>query len=84
MSDTLARSVSAFDATQVNTCGILHRDGIFYATLKIWGEELPLEVALHGVRSEQEAQQAFSTLVQLRQAQCNSQFQPSSGLSIVK
>jgi hypothetical protein len=32
------------------------------------GQEFPLEIALHGVRSEVEAQQAFATLSRLRLA----------------
>ena len=63
---------TAFNAPKAMTCGVLNRDGIFYATLKMHGEEIPLEVALHGVRSETEAQQAFNTLIQLRLADCAS------------
>ena len=61
---------TAFNAPKATTCGVLNRDGIFYATLKVHGEETPLEVALHGVRSETEAQQAFNTLIQLGMAAC--------------
>jgi hypothetical protein len=68
--DATESLATAFDAPKVNTCGVLNRNGIFYATLKMQGEEAPLEVALHGVRSETEAQQAFQTLVQLRLADC--------------
>jgi hypothetical protein len=68
--DATESLATAFNAPKVNTCGVLNRDGIFYATLKMRGEERPLEIALHGVRSETEAQQAFNTLVQLRFADC--------------
>ena len=33
-------------------------------------QEAPLEIALHGVRSESDAQIAFQTLARLRQACC--------------
>ena len=33
-------------------------------------QDAPLEVALHGVQSESEAQKAFETLATLRQARC--------------
>lgn len=62
---------TAFNAPRPSTCGVLNRDGIFYASLKFEGLEVPMEIALHGVRSESEARQAFATLVQLRQAQCD-------------
>ena len=61
---------TAFNAPPVSACGVLNRNGIFYATLKMLGEDAPLEVALHGVRSESEAQQAFNALLQLRNADC--------------
>lgn len=63
---------TAFNAPKARTCGVLNRNGIFYATLKMHGEDIPLEVALHGVRSETEAQQAFNALIQLRMADCTS------------
>jgi hypothetical protein len=68
--DATESLATAFNAPKVNACGVLNRDGIFYATLKMHGEEAPLEIALHGVRSETEAQQAFKTFLQLRQADC--------------
>jgi hypothetical protein len=60
----------AFDTPTAKTCGVLNRDGIFYASLRMHGEDLPWEIALHGVNSEREAQEAFATLVLLRQAKC--------------
>ena len=72
MNDSTESFATAFNAPKVTTCGVLNRDGIFYAALKVHGEEKPLEVALHGVRSETEAQQAFNTLIQLRMADCAS------------
>jgi hypothetical protein len=48
----------------------LVRDGIFYAVLKIRGEEVPLLVALHGVSSEFEARSAFQTLAGLPESDC--------------
>jgi hypothetical protein len=68
--DATGSFATAFNAPKVNTCGVLNRDGIFYASLKMRGEEIPLEIALHGVRSESEAIQAFKTLIQLRLADC--------------
>jgi hypothetical protein len=41
---------------------VWNRDGIFYATVPLHGGESPLEVALHGVRSESEAQEALALL----------------------
>ncbi len=70
MKDATESFATAFNAPRAYTCGVLNRDGIFYASLKMQGQEAPLEIALHGVRSESEAQVAFATLVQLRQAEC--------------
>lgn len=61
---------TAFNAPKANTCGVLNRNGIYYASLKMQGADAPLEIALHGVRSEIEAEEAFRTLVQLRLADC--------------
>ena len=61
---------TAFNTPSVSSCGILNRDGIFYASLSMENQEAPLEVALHGVNSEYEAQIAFQTLATLRQARC--------------
>jgi hypothetical protein len=61
----------AFNMPKANACGVLNRGGIFYASLRMQGEEAPLEIALHGVSSEREAQEAFATLVRLRQAECH-------------
>lgn len=61
---------TAFNAPQVFTCGVLNRDGIFYASLRMENSDSPLEVALHGVQSESEAQKAFETLATLRGALC--------------
>jgi hypothetical protein len=61
---------TAFNTPSVSSCGILNRDGIFYASLCMENSDAPLEVALHGVQSEKEAQQAFQTLATLRQARC--------------
>ena len=72
MKDSTESLATAFNAPKATTCGVLNRNGIFYATLKVHGEETPLEVALHGVRSETEAQEAFNTLIQLRMADCAS------------
>ena len=44
------------------------RDGIFYATLAWDSEGTPLEVALHGVSSESEAQQACAAMAESREA----------------
>jgi hypothetical protein len=70
MKDATESIATAFNAPKAKTCGVLNRDGIFYASLKMRGTEAPLEIALHGVRSETEAQQAFKTLIQLRLADC--------------
>ena len=61
---------TAFNTPLVSTCGVLNRDGIFYATLRMENSDAPLEIALHGVQSETEAQKAFLTLATLRQARC--------------
>jgi hypothetical protein len=61
---------SGLNAPKARACGVLNRDGIFYASLRIQGQDMPLEIALHGVSSEIEAQQAFATLSNLRQACC--------------
>lgn len=62
---------SSFGKPLGNPCGVLNRNGIFYATLKMQGQEMPMEVALHGVRSELEARQAYETLSALRGAECS-------------
>jgi hypothetical protein len=61
---------TAFNAPQVSTCGVLNRDGIFYASLRMENSDSPLEVALHGVQSETEARKALETLATLRGALC--------------
>ncbi|HTG45952.1 MAG TPA: hypothetical protein VK633_15640 [Verrucomicrobiae bacterium] len=61
----------AFDAPKPKSCGVLNRDGIFYASLAMRGEEMPMEIALHGVNSEVEAKQAFAALARLRHAACD-------------
>jgi hypothetical protein len=53
-------TVASASPSQLTSWGVLHRDGIFYATSRSLGDELPFEVALHGVRSESEAQQAIA------------------------
>lgn len=61
---------TAFNPPTALACGVLNRDGIFYASLRMADQDDPLEIALHGVRSEMEAQKAFATLATLRQARC--------------
>jgi hypothetical protein len=61
----------AFNAPTAYTCGVLNRNGIFYATIRMQGSDAPMEIALHGVRSETEAQQAFAALIRLRGADCD-------------
>jgi hypothetical protein len=61
---------TAFNTPSVSSCGILNRNGIFYASLCMENQDAPLEIALHGVQSETEAQKAFQTLATLRQARC--------------
>ena len=39
--------------------GLLNRNGVFYATVRMQGQGAPMEVALHGVRSEMDARQAL-------------------------
>ena len=70
VNDATESLATAFNAPKAKTCGVLNKDGIFYASLRMRGDEAPLEVALHGVRSESEAQQAFKTLLGLRLADC--------------
>jgi hypothetical protein len=70
LNNTTKSFAEAFNAPTVYNCGVLNRDGIFYASLRMQGQDDPLEIALHGIRSESEAQQAFATLAQLRQARC--------------
>lgn len=70
MNNATESFTTAFNAPQVFTCGVLNRDGIFYASLRMENQETPLEIALHGVQSESEAQKAFETLSTLRQARC--------------
>jgi len=48
----------AYNLPQLVSWGVLMRDGIFYATMH--GQDVPFEIALHGVRSESEAQQALA------------------------
>ena len=62
---------SSFGSPLGNPCGVLNRNGVFYASLKMQGQESPMEVALHGVRSEIEARQALATLSMLRGAECS-------------
>ena len=47
---------------QLSSWSVWNRDGIFYATVPLAGGESPMEVALHGVRSESEAQEALALL----------------------
>ena len=61
---------TAFNSPEVSTCGVLNRGGIFYASLRMESSDTPVEIALHGVQSETEAQRAFETLATLRQARC--------------
>ena len=68
--DATESCATAFNAPKAKTCGVLNRNGIFYASLRVLGEDAPLEIALHGVRSEIEAQEAFRALVRLRLADC--------------
>jgi hypothetical protein len=62
---------SSFGSPLANACGVMSRDGIFYASLKMRGQEVPMEVALHGVRSEIEARIALATFSTLRGAECS-------------
>jgi hypothetical protein len=50
----------ASNPSQLASWGVLNRDGIYYATVPSKGNDLPFEVALHGVRSESEAHQAIA------------------------
>jgi hypothetical protein len=68
---------SPFNPLNLDGCGVLIREGIFYASLKMRGQDAPLLVALHGVRSEQEAREAFAALITLRQADCGCSVRPS-------
>ena len=52
----------ASHSPQLDSWSVWNRDGIFYATVPLHGGESPLEVALHGVRSESEAQEALALL----------------------
>jgi hypothetical protein len=70
VSNTTDSFAPAFNPPTVITCGILNRDGIFYASLRMENQDTPLEIALHGVQSESEAQKAFETLATLRGARC--------------
>ena len=47
---------------QLPSWSVWNRDGIFYATVPIEGGEAGMDVALHGVRSESEAQEALALL----------------------
>lgn len=71
MNNATESFATAFNAPQVFTCGVLNRDGIFYASLRMENSDAPLEIALHGVQSESEAQKAFETLATLRGALCS-------------
>jgi hypothetical protein len=42
---------------------VLLCDGVFYAQLPVLGQEKPLTIALHGVSSEVEAEQALVALL---------------------
>jgi hypothetical protein len=52
----------ASNSPQLSSWSVWNRDGIFYAIVPLHGGESPLEVALHGVRSESEAQEALALL----------------------
>ena len=62
---------SSLGTPLLDRCSVLNRNGIFYAALKMRGQELPLEVALHGINSEVEARQALATLSLLRGTECS-------------
>lgn len=70
VNNTTESFATAFSTPTVFTCGVLNRDGIFYASLRMENQDAPLEIALHGVQSAGEAQKAFETLATLRQARC--------------
>ena len=70
MNNATESFATAFNAPKVFTCGVLNRNGIFYASLRMENQDTPLEIALHGVGSESDAQKAFETLATLRQARC--------------
>lgn len=70
LKDVTASPLQSFNRRDLNECGVLIRDGIFYASLKLRDQENPMLVALHGVNSEHEAREAFATLVTLRQSDC--------------
>jgi hypothetical protein len=46
--------------------GVEHRDGVFYARLPVCGQDLPIFVALHGIRTELEAATALELLLRRR------------------
>lgn len=56
-------------------CGVLNRDGMFYAQLQMGGDGAPVLIALHGVSSEGQAQQALETLTQNAAHWCQSPLQ---------
>ena len=62
--------VSPTNSLNLQGCGVLNREGIYYALLRMRGEDDPMLVALHGVQSEGEAHEAFKTLTKLRQVEC--------------
>jgi hypothetical protein len=59
-----------FAQPQEQSCGVLSRDGVFYAKLKLLGQEDSCEIALHGVNSELEARLALASLASLRATEC--------------
>lgn len=65
-----SNGMPAFNPPMADACGVLECDGIFYARLKMQGMDAPLMIALHGVRSNLEAEQAFCTLIRLPMAEC--------------
>lgn len=60
----------SFGSAQPDACGVLNRDGVYYAMLMLEGQDAPMEVALHGVRSETEARQALASFGARHGAEC--------------
>ncbi len=53
-------------SSHLDSSGVWNRDGIYYTAVALHGTELPLEIALHGVRSESEAQEAMALIAHPR------------------
>lgn len=70
VNDTSENADGVFNLPGPTGCGVLNLNGVFYARVSLNRDENPILVALHGICSEIEAQQALRTIVRLHRNVC--------------